>query len=94
MSHVPPEERRLSALPSTRARVLAFAAIVVAGLAGAVIGWAFVDIQCTAGCSTAAGLGALAGAGFAAGGVAIVAVLALRAMGEWGRISERDLYNE
>lgn len=94
MSDIPPEERPLSALPSTRARVAAFAAIVVAGVAGAVIGWAFVDLQCTGGCSTASGLGALVGAAFAAGGVAVVAVLTLRAMGEWGRIKERDLYNE
>lgn len=72
-----------TALPSVRARVLAFAAILVAGLCGGLIGRALVQIQCEGSCSTASALGALAGALTAAGGVAVVAVLVLRAMGEW-----------
>jgi hypothetical protein len=66
--------------------VLAFVAIVVAGLAGGMIGWSFADIQCTGNCGTASGVGAIIGGTVAAVGVAIVAVLALRAMGEWNRI--------
>lgn len=72
-----------SALPSATARVLAFAAIVVAGACGGLIGYGVADLQCTGDCGTALGLGALAGAVVAAGGVAVVAVLVLRAMGEW-----------
>lgn len=72
-----------SALPSSAARVLAFAAIVLAGACGGLIGYGVADLQCTGNCGTAVGLGALAGAVVAAGGVAVVAVLVLRAMGEW-----------
>ena len=81
-----PEDRPLSALPSARARVLAFLAIVVAGACGALIGWSFVGLQCHGSCSGPAGLGAVVGGGAAAGGVAVVAVLTLRAMGEWRSI--------
>jgi hypothetical protein len=78
----------VSALPSARARALAFVAILVAGLAGGLIGWAFADIECTGDCGTQSGIGALAGGTMAAGGVAVVAVLGLRAMGEWRRIQD------
>jgi hypothetical protein len=81
-------EPKLSALPSPRARALAFLAIIVAGLAGGLIGWSYADIECTGNCGTASGIGALAGGVIAAGGVAIVAVLALRAMGEWRRLQD------
>ncbi|MCU1352871.1 MAG: hypothetical protein JWM05_2080 [Acidimicrobiales bacterium] len=77
-----------SALPSRGARVLAFAAIVVAGLCGGMIGYAVADLQCTGSCGLQKGLGGLAGALFASGGVAVVAVLVLRAMGEWRIIQE------
>lgn len=89
-----PEERPLSALPSPAARALAFASIIVAGLCGALIGWAFVDLQCTGDCTTPSGIGAIVGGASAAVGVAVVAVLTLRAMGEWKRIKEDELYNE
>ena len=46
-----------SALPSTTARVLAFVSILVGGLCGGLIGWAFVDLQCTGDCGTVAGAG-------------------------------------
>jgi hypothetical protein len=79
-----------SALPPTGARVLAFLAILVGGLCGGLIGYAVTDLQCTDGCSGAAtGLGALVGALVAAGGVAVVAVLVLRAMAEWRTIQHR-----
>ncbi|HSL59733.1 MAG TPA: hypothetical protein VK866_17930 [Acidimicrobiales bacterium] len=79
-----------AAVPSTLARVLAFAAIVVAGACGGLIGWAVTDLQCDDGCTALAGVGALIGAVIAAGGVAIVAVLTLRAMTEWRTIDERQ----
>ena len=85
----PPGERPLSALPSTKARALAFVSILVAGVCGALIGSSFVRLQCD-GCTTATGLGAVAGGVVAAGGVAVVAVLVLRAMGEWRRIEAED----
>lgn len=69
--------------PPVGARVAAFAAIVAAGAAGGFIGWSFVDLQCTGDCTVAAGLGALGAALVAAVGVGVVAVLALRAVGEW-----------
>ncbi|MGH9165952.1 MAG: hypothetical protein ACRDZW_10630 [Acidimicrobiales bacterium] len=83
----PPDGRRSSALPSRRARALAFAAILLAGLCGGLIGASFVNLTCDTGCSTRAGLGGLVGALAGAGGVAVVAVLVLRAMGEWQRLA-------
>jgi hypothetical protein len=79
-----------SALPSTGARVLAFGAIVIAGLCGGLIGYAVTDLQCEGTCTTNTALGALAGAAFAAFGVAVIAVLALRAMGEWQTIQDKN----
>jgi hypothetical protein len=79
-----------SSLPSTTARLLAFLAILVGGLCGGLIGYAVTDLQCTSGCGGAkAGIGALIGALVAAGGVAVVAVLVLRAMAEWRTIQNR-----
>ncbi|HVL06593.1 MAG TPA: hypothetical protein VM388_11425 [Acidimicrobiales bacterium] len=76
-------ERGPTALPTVKARVVAFITIVVGGLCGLLIGAALVRIQCSGECSTPIGLGALVGAVLGAGGVAVVAVLVLRAMGEW-----------
>jgi hypothetical protein len=81
----------LSALPSVRARVLAFVAILLAGGAGAAIGASFVSLQCTHGCTTEVGLGGVVGGAAGAGGTGVVATLTLRAMGEWKRISEEEL---
>jgi hypothetical protein len=68
--------------------VAAFAAILVAGASGALIGYGLVHVQCTGDCGTAEGVGAVVGALVAAIGVAVVAVLVLRAMGEWKTIQE------
>ncbi len=84
----PSDERPLSALPSRRARALAFAAILVAGVSGALIGSSFVNLQCHGDCSTPSGIGGVVGALAGAGGVAVVAVLVLRAMGEWRTIRQ------
>lgn len=87
-------EPRLTALPSPLARGLAFVAIMLGGLCGAVIGWSVVDLQCTGACATGSGIGAVIGGVAAAAGVAVVAVLTLRAMAEWKRVNERDLFGE
>ena len=76
-------DRPLSALPSTAARAVAFASIVLAGAAGGTIGYALVDVQCTGECAVPTGLAMLIGSVSFAAGMSIVAVLGLRAMGEW-----------
>jgi hypothetical protein len=86
--------RPASALPSAGARALAFAAIVVAGAAGAAIGGSVVNIECHGSCSVPIGIGSVVGGAGAAGGTGVVAVLTLRAMGEWKRISEQELYGD
>lgn len=85
-----PEQRPLSAIPPVTARVVAFIAILLGGLAGGVIGYALVDLQCNGDCSVPKGLGILAGSVLCAAGMAIVSVLALRAMGEWREIADRE----
>jgi hypothetical protein len=75
-----------SALPPVAARVMAFAGILVGGVCGLVIGMGVVDVQCAGDCSTPAAVGGVVGAAVGALGVAVVAVLALRAMGEWRTI--------
>jgi hypothetical protein len=80
---------RLSALPSRVARILAFVSICLGGAFGGLIGFALVEIQCTGDCATPEGLGVLIGATLAAGGTAIVAVLVLRALGEWRELSDQ-----
>ncbi len=83
------DERPLSALPSPLARIIAFVSILVGGVAGAVIGFALVDIQYSGEADWPRGVGVLVGAAVAAGGTAIVAVLVLRALGEWRDIGDR-----
>lgn len=82
-------ESPLSALPSGTARALAFVAILLTGLAGGLIGYALVDVQCAGTCGVPLGLGVLIGSVMFAGGSAIVAVLVLRALGEWREIEDR-----
>ncbi len=81
-------ERPLSALPSPLARIIAFVSILVGGLGGALIGYKLVDIQYDGVSATPLGLGLVIGAIVTAGGTAIIAVLVLRASGEW-----RDIEN-
>lgn len=85
-----PEQRPLSAIPPVAARITAFIVILLGGLAGGLIGFALVDLQCDGDCAVPRGLGLLAGAVLCAAGMAIVSVLALRAMGEWREISDRE----
>lgn len=78
-----------AAVPPRAARALAFVAILVAGLCGGLIGWAVTDIQVDAENSPLPAIGGVVGAIVAAAGVAVVAVLTLRAMTEWRTIDER-----
>ncbi|CAN5483010.1 hypothetical protein BH20ACT2_BH20ACT2_03780 [soil metagenome] len=79
-----------SALPSSGARVAAFVAILVGGACGGLIGYAVADLQCSGDCTTLTGAAGLLGAVVGAAGVAVIAVLVLRAMGEWHTIRQRD----
>ena len=65
--------------------MLAFMAILVGGLCGGLIGYGFTDLQCAENCSTLAAAAGLLGAVLGAAGVGVVAILALRATGEWKR---------
>ena len=80
----------LSALPPPKARIAAFVAILLGGLAGGLIGYTLVKLQCHGTCATQRGLGALFGAIVAAIGMSVVAVLVLRALGEWKEIERRE----
>ena len=82
--------RPLSALPSVSVRVGAFVAICLSGLAGALIGYSLISLQCEGDCGLPLGLGIVVGAIVAAGGMAIVAVLVMRALGEWREVEDRS----
>ncbi|MEY2444263.1 MAG: hypothetical protein QOE00_843, partial [Ilumatobacteraceae bacterium] len=60
------------------------------GLAGGLIGYTLVKLQCHGACAPQRGLGALFGAIVAAIGMSIVAVLVLRAVGEWKEVERRE----
>ncbi len=78
------------AAPPVWARVVAVTSIVIAGAAGGLIGWSAFDLQCTGDCSTSAVVAGVVSAIVCAVGVAVVAVLTLRAMSEWKAIENRD----
>lgn len=88
VSSTPESDRPLSALPSPAARIIAFIAILVAGLAGALIGAAMIDLQCSGNCDVPIGIGLLLGSLIGAGGMSIVTVLVLRAVGEWRELAD------
>jgi hypothetical protein len=69
---------------------VAFAAIVFAGICGALIGWSLVSLECHGNCGLPESLGVLVGGVTFALGVAVVAVLGLRAMAEWRGQLELD----
>jgi hypothetical protein len=64
--------------------VIAFASVLIGGAACGLIGYAFADLGGIEG--AAAGALTLVSALVGAGGVAVVAVLTLRAFGEWETI--------
>jgi hypothetical protein len=70
-------------LPSTATFFLAFGAVVLAGVFGALIGFGLVRAGAHGDRTVPEVLGAFVGAVLAAGGVGIVVVLVLRAMSEW-----------
>jgi hypothetical protein len=70
--------------PPRAAFLIAYAAVVLAGLFGGAIGYGLVNASRGA-TGTGKAIGALVGAVVAAVGVGVVAVLALRAMAEWRR---------
>jgi hypothetical protein len=70
-------------LPSRSAFLLAFSAVVIAGLFGGIIGFGVADVGSDS--DAARLLGTFVGAMIGAAGVGIVAVLVLRAMSEWNR---------
>jgi len=82
-------ERPLSALPSPRARLVGFISILAGGLAGGLLRFALVDIQADGDSSVLRGLGIFSGSVIAAGGTAIIAVLVLRALGEWKALGDQ-----
>lgn len=84
----------VNAAPPLIARVLAVAAILIGGLCGGLIGFAVIDISCTDGCTTEASIVGLLSAIACAIGVAVVAVLALRAMAEWNAKEARARAHE
>ena len=86
---VPLKPRPISALPSVQARLLAFGAIVIAGICGGLIGYSTVKVGCHGKCATPEGVGGITGAVIATIGVSVIAVLVLRAMGEWRSIKEK-----
>lgn len=83
------QNRRLSALPSVLARVVAFVSIIVAGFAGALIGFTLIDLQCQGACDVPNSIGLIVGAITGAFGMGVVAVLVLRATGEWKELEDR-----
>jgi len=86
----PDPDGPLSAIPSVGVRVAAFVAILLSGFAGGLIGYSLVELQCEGNCAVPTGIGLLVGALIAAGGMAIVAVLVMRALGEWREINDRE----
>lgn len=85
-----PDERPLSALPSPLARGVAFVAILLSGVVGGLIGYTLVKLQCDGECAVQRGIGAMTAAIAAAVGMSIVAVLVLRAVGEWRQIEHAE----
>ena len=78
-----PPANRLFAAPSRSIQIFSFVAILVGGLCGGLIGYAFTDLQCSEGCSNLSGMSAIIGAIIGAGGVGVVSIVVLRAMTEW-----------
>lgn len=68
---------------------MAFVAILAGGFAGGLIGYTLVRLQCHGECGIERGIGAFTGAVVAAAGMSVVAVLVLRALGEWRQVDDR-----
>ncbi len=86
----PVSDKPLSAIPSVGVRLAAFASICLSGFAGALIGYSLIAIQCDGNCAVPKGVGLLVGAVIASAGMAVVAVLVMRALGEWREANDRE----
>lgn len=71
-----------SALPSVRARIIAFASILIAGAVGGATGYWFMGTQCDD-CAVATGISTWIGTIVLAIGAAVVSVISLRTVAEW-----------
>jgi hypothetical protein len=78
----------VSEIPPRLARVLAFVSVLLGGICGALLGHGLADFECVGSCDAWHGTGIFTGALVGAVGVAIVAVVTLRAMGEWDTLRE------
>ena len=81
-----------TALPSVLARALAFGSIFIGAAAGGLIGYAFAELGRFGGAYV--GIITFISMLLGAGGVAVVAVLTLRAFGEWDTIQQREQQSE
>ena len=70
-------------------RAVAYISIIIAGIAGALIGFTLVDLQCQGDCDVPNSIGLILGAATGALGMGVVAVLVLRATGEWKELEDR-----
>ncbi len=85
-----PSADHLFTAPSRPIQAFSFVAILIGGLCGGLIGYAFTDLQCSDSCSDLSGISAIIGALVGAGGVGIVSILVLRAVTEWRTKSDGD----
>lgn len=52
-----------------------------------------IDLQCSGSCDVSIGIGLLIGSLIGSGGMSIVTVLVLRAVGEWRELADREPRN-
>ena len=81
---------RLSALPSVTARAVAFAVILLGGLIGGLLTYAVRKVMSGKASGMSIGLWTVVGAVGTAFGTGVLAILALRAMGEWRSLNQAE----
>ena len=81
---------RLSALPSVTARTVAFAVILLGGLIGGLLTYAVRKVMSGKASGMSIGLWTVVGSVGTAFGTGILAILALRAMGEWRSLNRAE----
>ena len=54
------------------------------------MGYLMVDVQCSGSCAVPTGIGMFTGSLMGASGMSVVAVLALRALGEWRELADKE----
>ena len=81
---------RLSALPSVTARAVAFAVILLGGLIGGLLTYAVRKVMSGKASGMSIGLWTVVGSVGTAFGTGILAILALRAMGEWRSLNRAE----